>query len=118
LVDAKASGAEKGERAGLLVVRASATKARLMAARRFQAFYERAEIGGAKAIDITRDVVDGGRAILPDRTRQEAINHNKIGQFGSNLVRRVLGEKRTLVEVAAMLLGVEVPTDQRANDQP
>jgi hypothetical protein len=91
---------------------------RLMAARRFEQLYERAEIGGARAIDFTRDVVDGGQIVTPDAMlRSEALAElnamwRLLGINGSLLVRRVIGEKRTLVEVAAMLLGIEVPKDR------
>lgn len=91
---------------------------RLASARRFQQLYERAEIGGAKAIDFTKDVVDGGQIATPDamlrKEAHDALNALwlMLGKNGSNLVRRVLGEKRTLVEVAAMLLGIDVPTDR------
>ena len=45
---------------------------RMMAARRWQAVYESAEIGGARAIVFTREVVDGGAMVVSDTDRRLA----------------------------------------------
>lgn len=79
---------------------------RLDAARRWQGLYDRAEIGGAKAIDFTRDVVDGGTLKLPDTdSRMDAQNELleldcTLGSEGATLVRFVLGERRQLSDMA------------------
>jgi hypothetical protein len=82
---------------------------RLKAARRWQALYEAAEIGGARGIDPTKDTVDGGTLTLPDTDRrlmaQEELGNidAKLGEEGTGIVRRVLGEKHGAAAVAAML---------------
>lgn len=83
------------------------TDTRLKAAREYQAISERAEIGGAKAIDPGKEVVDGGRFAEPDtdtRLRAQAklvAAHAKLGKVGEMLVRRVLAEKWEIQQVAA-----------------
>src|SRR5262249_46287597 len=82
---------------------------RLKAARRWQALYEVAEIGGARAIDTTRDVVDGGVLTIPDTDRRRAALKDlakfdaELGKEGASLLRRVLGDKYGASEVAAMV---------------
>jgi DNA polymerase III delta prime subunit len=81
---------------------------RLQVARHWQRFYERAEIGGAKGIDPTRDHVDGGGFQTPDTdgrldAEQMLARLAKVlGLEGENLLRRVLGENMELKEIAAM----------------
>lgn len=93
--------------------------ARLAAARRWQALYERAEIGGARAIDPAKEPVDGGRFVEPDadsgisaRDQLRALRP-KLGMIeftgssqritGERLLIWVLGEKKTLGKVAEMI---------------
>jgi hypothetical protein len=92
---------------------------RLRAARIWQAYYERAEIGGARGIDPSRDVVDGGGFVMPDtdqRLRAQEKLHkvrealgfiNELRILGSRLLTWVLGEKKSLTEVAE-ILGIEL----------
>lgn len=81
---------------------------RLRASRCWQADYERAVIGGARAIDPMRPKIDGGRFIVPDSAAQTSAQDKlnqvgaALGKEGSNLILRVLGERRTLREVADM----------------
>jgi hypothetical protein len=81
---------------------------RLQAARWYQAQYARAEIGGAKAIDLTIPKVDGGMIGSNEKTRLDAIENlarvdARVGEFGSGLLRLVLGEGRKIGEAAALL---------------
>jgi hypothetical protein len=98
---------------------------RLKAARHWQRFYEHAEIGGARGIDPTRDVVDGGEFVGPD-TNKRVVALERLGRLGralglegENLVRRVLGEKMEIREVAAMqgMLGVSKKMDEKVLDR-
>lgn len=79
---------------------------RLAAARRWQSLYEHAEIGGARGVDFTRDVVDGGTLKLPDTdgrlmAQSELLELDcTLGSEGASLVRRVLGERREIADVA------------------
>lgn len=82
---------------------------RLRAARHWQMLYEKSEIGGARGIDMTKDVVDGGRFVLPDtdgrlNAQDDLADLNSVlGLEGAHLVRRVLGEKFEIKQVAAMM---------------
>lgn len=79
--------------------------ARLKAARAYQALYERTEIGGSRAIDPTREAVDGGRFSLPDTDRRLEARERlkrldeKLGERGVGLVRLILIHK---FEIAAL----------------
>jgi len=79
---------------------------RLAAARRWQSLYEQAEIGGARAIDFTRDVVDGGMLKLPDTDSRLGAQNElleldcALGEDGATLVRWVLGDRRPIAELA------------------
>jgi hypothetical protein len=92
------------------------TKSRLQAAREWQAIYERAEIGGARGIDPTRDHVDGGRYEMPDTDSslraQEILNRmrGELGVIGDRLTTWVLGEQYPLSKVA-VILGKTAPMD-------
>ena len=95
---------------------------RLKAARRYQREYEKAEIGGARGIDMTKDVVDGGRFEMADTdsrlAAQATLNklRRKMGILampttegaevrilGSRLLAWVLGDKLPLCAVAERL---------------
>lgn len=81
---------------------------RLKAARHWQRLYEQAEIGGARGIDPTRDVVDGGRFETGDTdvrlaafTRLNQICR-KLYLEDERLLTWVLEQKRTLKEYAVL----------------
>lgn len=96
----------------------SVADGRLEAARRWQVLYECAEIGGAKAIDPSKEPVDGGRFVEPNteasasaRDRLHAVRR-KLGFIAISGSQRilaerllvwVLGEKKGLTQVAEML---------------
>jgi len=81
--------------------------AQYAAGRAWQALYEAAEIGGARAIDPTREPVDGGGRIpepITDRQRHAVRELGRLGRAlgeqGDALVRDVLG-RRLFIEQAA-----------------
>jgi hypothetical protein len=85
------------------------TEIRLKAARRWQRLYEVAEIGGARGIDPTRDIVDGGGFQMPDTdkrlTAQAELNQLRqaLGIVGDRIVTWVLGYKYSLGKVLVLL---------------
>jgi hypothetical protein len=95
------------------------TEMRLKAARRWQRLYELAEIGGARGIDPTRDIVDGGRFEMPDTdarlSAQAQLNELRqaLGIVGDRIVTWVLGHKYDLKKVI-LLLGRSGQWEQRA----
>lgn len=82
----------------------------------WQGAYERAEIGGAKAIDTTREAVDGGRIAEPfNEAKSRAYDllwqarrgliaelNLEEGRYAEALIRDVLGGRRFLKQAAAM----------------
>lgn len=96
---------------------------RLLAARSWQALYERAEIGGARGLDPSKDIVDGGMFLMPETdARLEA--HDRLKELrkaigfipelrilGARLLEWVLGEKRNLIrgEVRGLDDGLLMP---------
>jgi hypothetical protein len=80
-------------------------EARYQAGRQWQRDYEAAEISNLRAIDFTRDVVDGGKLADPmsdRRTRAMAAlaRYDKaLGPEGFHLVRDVLGRRLFIHEV-------------------
>lgn len=82
--------------------------AQYAAGRAWQAFYEAAEIGGARAIDPTREPVDGGGRVpdpITDR-QQHAVRElsrlgRALGEDGDALIRDVLGRRLFIEQVAA-----------------
>jgi hypothetical protein len=97
---------------------------RLLAARIWQAYYERAEIGGARGIDPSRDIVDGGQFTMPE-TDQRLRAQRKLRELrqvlgfipelrilGSRLLTWVLADKKSLTEVAD-ILGAELKLTSR-----
>lgn len=81
-------------------------EAQFLAGRHWQRVYELCEVGGARAIDPTKEAVDGGRfpeplsdkaakALLELRTAARA-----LGQEGEAIVRDVLGAGLSLVQCA------------------
>ncbi len=75
--------------------------------RLWQQYREDSEIGGAQAIDTTKEAVDGGRFKEPDITKlstalRELRRANEIlGAYGASLVEDILGRRMSIAEVAA-----------------
>lgn len=84
----------------------------LMAARRWQRYYILSQVGGVKAIDTTREKVDGGKFIGPidekSLAAQDKINEAAayLGKEGAGLINDVLGLELT-IKVAALRRGFE-----------
>jgi len=80
------------------------------AGRHWQRAYERVEVGGATAIDPTRECVDGGRIPEPftDEQKRAADDLNRarkavvreLGIMGERVIRAVLAEHMTVKEIA------------------
>ncbi len=81
--------------------------AQFRAGLRWQLFREDSEIGGARAIDTTREAVDGGRFKEPDITKMShalrQLDKAKLvlGAYGTSLVEDILGRRMSIAEVAA-----------------
>jgi hypothetical protein len=89
-----------------------------VAGRHWQAAYEKAEIGGIRAIDPSREMVDGGRLpeLLTD-TQRCAVQDLKaareaLGREGDALIRDVLGQGLSIAE-AAENRGLLLETDRK-----
>jgi hypothetical protein len=73
----------------------------------WQEYMEATEIGGIKAIDPTKEAVDGGR--FPDPLTDKAAEaflklreaHATLGMIGENIIRDVLGSNRMTIKQAA-----------------
>lgn len=82
--------------------------ARLSAARLWQALYDAAQLASVRSFDPCAMKVDGGRFAEPLTDRQRlAIARlvdldSKLGEEGAALVRRVLGDRFTVAQAAAM----------------
>lgn len=80
--------------------------AQLHAGREWQEYHENCEIGGARAIDPTKEAVDGGRFKEPDNSRYSAAfkalyeARKDLGVDGYQLIQDVLGSRTTLTEAA------------------
>ena len=80
--------------------------AQFEAGRAWQADYEEAEVGGASAIDPTKEAVDGGKPpeMFTDRKRRAAANlaraARELGAFQESIVRDVLARRMFPNEVA------------------
>lgn len=80
--------------------------AQLAAGRLWQRYHEHSEIGGARAIDPTKEAVDGGRFKEPDISRMsKALVEMKkarleLGKFGASLMYDVLARRMSIAEVA------------------
>lgn len=81
--------------------------AQYAAGRAWQADYEAAEVGGVKAMDTTKEPVDGRRLpdMLTDRQRQAmrrlSRDDGALGQEGAIIVRRVLVQAMTFEQIGA-----------------
>jgi hypothetical protein len=95
--------------AGLLA-RNQIDNAQFEAGRMWQLFYERSEVGHIRAIDPTKEAVDGGRMPEPITDRQIAAlrkldeAHKWLGNGGYEFVFTILG-KRKLIKEAAEIHG-------------
>jgi len=91
---------------GRLHARGQIDECQYAAGRRWQRDYHDAELANLKAIDFTRDVVDGGRGpeILTDRQCKAmaalARYDRALGLDGCALVRQVLGNRMFMADVA------------------
>ncbi len=80
--------------------------AQLAAGRLWQRYHEDSEIGGARAIDFTKEAVDGGRFKEPDITHMSIAlaklkeARKELGEFGSSLMHDVLIRRMTIIDVA------------------
>lgn len=87
-------------------------RAQYAAGRAWQADYEAAEVGGVKAMDTTKEPVDGRRLpeMLTERQQQAlrriARDDRALGQEGAILIRRVLVAGMTFEQIAAERGGV------------
>ena len=89
-----------------------------VAGRHWQAAWENAEIGGIRAIDPTREMVDGGRLpeLLTD-TQRRAVQDLKaareaLGREGHSLICDVLGSGMSITQ-AACNRGLSSETDRK-----
>lgn len=82
-------------------------QAQFEAGRLWQKYREDSEIGGAQAIDTTKEAVDGGRFKEPDITKmsvalRELRRANEVlGAFGASLIEDILGRRMSIAQVAA-----------------
>lgn len=73
----------------------------------WQQYREDSEIGGARAIDTTKEAVDGGRFKEPDITKMsKALRELKaadqmLGAYDASLIHDILGRRMSIAEVAA-----------------
>lgn len=88
------------------------------AGRRWQDAYENSQIGSVRAIDPSKEAVDGGRMpeMLTERQRRGAIEVNAaravLGPVGNALIQDVLGEGLNIKQ-AATKRGLSAETDRR-----
>lgn len=81
--------------------------AQLAAGRLWQRYHEDSEIGGARAIDFTKEAVDGGRFKEPDITRQSKAlaelkrAHAVLQEYGQSIFYDVLVRRMTITQIAA-----------------
>lgn len=81
-------------------------EARYHAGRLWQRYYEQLEIGGSRAIDPTKEAVDGGRFPEPDLDKREKASkalrlaNQKLGYQGKVILQMVLGEHKTIQEMS------------------
>jgi hypothetical protein len=93
---------------GRMAKRGQISVAQEDAGRLWQGYYEAAEIGGARAIDTTKECVDGGRLGEPFTDEQRravrklAEARAWLGEIHHRLIERVLGHRMFLYQVAAL----------------
>jgi hypothetical protein len=79
-----------------------------VAGRHWQAAWENAEIGGVRAIDPSKEAVDGGRLpeVLTDLQRRAVVDlkiaRETLGLWGDDLIRDVLGRCMSIQQAAIM----------------
>lgn len=94
---------------GQMAKRDQISAVQLDAARRWQALYDTAAIGGARGIDPCNIKVDGGRFAEPiNDTQRAAIKRlakldERLGDVGKRIVRSVLGDRLTISQVAVIM---------------
>lgn len=84
----------------------SIDEAQYQAGRHWQRAYELSEVGGARAIDPTKEAVDGGR--MPEMLTDAQLRAFKdlgqargvLGMVGERIVTQVLGERLSIAKVA------------------
>lgn len=96
----------------LMESRGHVDEAQFRAGREWQLHWERLEIGGAKAIDYGRDVVDGGKLHEPFGDmqvraaaalgRMNAAVRREMGMLGERVVRLVLAEGMAVKDVITL----------------
>ena len=87
--------------------------AQMAAGRKWQYYHEKIEIGGARAIDTTKEAVDGGRFPEPDLDgRDEAGRELKRAKMalakveecdGQYIIDKILGEGKTIQQMSTGL---------------
>jgi hypothetical protein len=80
----------------------------LAAGRLWQKYREQSEVGGLKAIDTTKEPVDGGGGYpepITDAQKRAVVRLNEarvhLGRYGADLLESVLWERHSLVRAAA-----------------
>jgi hypothetical protein len=93
-------------------------EAMFYAGRTWQMHHENSEIGGVSAIDTTKDAVDGGRIPEPisDRQirafKQLRLADEALGYQGKMLIRKVLGERKSVQEYS---MGLGLTSEREFN---
>jgi len=91
--------------AGMLA-RDQIDKAQFEAGRLWQRYHEQAQVGTVRAIDPTKEAVDGGRIPEPITDRQIVamrelrVAHKKLGSYDTRLIFMVLGDRMSLNDLA------------------
>jgi hypothetical protein len=92
---------------GAMHSRGQVDEAKFNAGRHWQRCYEATEISGARAIDFTREAVDGGRLpeMLSDQYSKALADIKKankaLGMEGESIIRDILGRGMPLLHAAA-----------------
>lgn len=91
----------------VMFARGAIDNAEFAAGRLWQRYREHSEIGGARAIDPTREAVDGGRFKEPDISRMSAAlaklkqANAELQEYEASLIHDVLARNMTITEIAA-----------------
>lgn len=94
---------------GQMAKREQITAAQLEAARRWQAWHDAAQIGSVRSFDPTAINVDGGqlREVVTDAHRAAVKRlvsaDRQLGERGAMIVRRILGDRMTIVQLGAIM---------------
>ncbi len=97
--------------------RSQIDSAQFQAGRYWQKAYEGAEIGSVRAIDTTKEAVDGGRFFGPDTDKQSKsladlnASFRELGKEGSAIVRDILGARMS-IKMAAASRGLTSKSEQ------